>query len=88
MHRNYYVKYNAYGTNLTADSIGWEILIFASKKEREAWLSDNRYNGCNRVASEVYAKHINKYLRPRAYEIIDSEYDTALRAVKLSTRWA
>jgi hypothetical protein len=30
--RNYYVKYNQFGTNFSPDSIGWDILVLAQKK--------------------------------------------------------
>lgn len=85
--RNYYVKYNQFGTNLCANSIGWDILVFDSKKERDTWLDENYHDGNNRVASIVKAKNINKYLRPKAGQIVEVEYDEGRNANKLIARW-
>lgn len=85
--RNYYVKYNAYGTNLSPDSIGWDILVFASRAERSAWLDDNYHDGCNRVASIVTAKNVSKYLRAKARQTIATVYDEGRKANKLEARW-
>lgn len=85
--RNYYVKYNPFGTNFTPDSIGWDILIFASRAERAAWLEENYHNGNNRVASAVYAKYIGRYLRAKAGQTIVTVYDEGRKANKLEVRW-
>lgn len=48
----HYVKENMYGTNLSRDSIGWDILVFNSKQERADYLNDNEYHNCNLVAEK------------------------------------
>lgn len=85
--RNYYAKYNGFGTNFSADSDGWDILVFSSKKERDAWLEKNYHNGCNRVAAVVLAKNINKYLRPKAGQLVVAEYDEGREANVMQVRW-
>jgi hypothetical protein len=85
--RNYYVKYNQFGTNFSPDSIGWDILVFGSKKERDAWLDENYHDGNNRVADIVAAKNVNKYLRPKSGQIVVAEYDEGRKANKLTVRW-
>jgi hypothetical protein len=85
--RNYYVKYNQFGTNFSSDSIGWDILVFDSKKERDTWLEENYHDGNNRVAAIVTAKNVNKYLRPKSGQIVVAEYDEGRKANKLTVRW-
>ena len=85
--RNFYVKYNQFGTNFTPNSIGWEILIFRSRKERDAWLDENYHDGNNRVATAVLAKNVNKYIRRKPGQIVIAEYDEGHDADRLIARY-
>jgi len=62
MKKYWYVKYNKFGLDLTLGSIGWRVYRFASKRERDNWLCDNDYNGCNHVAAFCKAADVPQFL--------------------------
>jgi len=69
--RYYYARINRYGLNLSTDSFGWDIARFPSHKARTEWLEEHRYDQSgNKIAGLVMAKNINKYIRPKAGQMV------------------
>lgn len=60
--RYYYAEHNPYGVNLTYDSIGWTIYRFSSKRDRDTYVDENKWDGCNQINARIRAKNINKIL--------------------------
>lgn len=63
MKRYFYAEYNRFGLRLDYSSIGWKVLRFGSKAERESFLDENKWNGCNQVVATIKAKNIGKVVR-------------------------
>lgn len=58
--RHFYVAVNRFGLNLSFESIGWEVLRFDSKKERNQYLEENGHDGNQYVAMTLKAKNLYK----------------------------
>ena len=54
--RRFYAAYNPYGVHLTYNSIGWSVYAFSSKKGRDAYVEENRYNRNGNIVCEEIAK--------------------------------
>lgn len=59
-----YAWYNPYGriamTSFNGNP-GYTYLAFATKKERDAWVDRNYWDGCNQVAGEATRKEVVSY---------------------------
>jgi hypothetical protein len=64
------------GINFTFDSPCWQLMVFDSAAERDAWLSDNQYNDQgNLVAEAETASNAAKLIGSAAYrDLCNGDY--------------
>jgi len=77
MVRHFYAEKNPYGVNLSYASIGWQVLRFKSKKERDDYVDENKWQGCNQVVAKCSAKTAMKIIgtKDKSRIIWDNEPD-------------
>lgn len=56
--RHYYAGYSYMGINFTYDSPCWESFAFDSKKERDNWVNENRYNDQGNIVAEAITRRV------------------------------
>jgi len=76
--RKYYAAYNRFGTHISYDSMGWEVLVFASKNGRDRYLEDFGvdYQRGNCVAEAVSRRDIPRITKLRKIIRTSSKLDS------------
>lgn len=65
----FYAGENRYGVNLTMNSIGWTVYGFDTKKQRDEWIEEDEYSGCNRIRCTMPASIAYKQMRKQWHDV-------------------
>lgn len=88
--KHFYCEHNDFGVDLSYMSIGWRVYRFASKQDRDTFVDENKWDGCNQVNAKISAKNINKILGSRGDIVVSESFrdlETGVKVEILGRAW-